>query len=1259
MADHDPQIWVEARHRLPLPRLMEQMGDGIYLGKKAECPFCAAKGGKWAVFHKAGRDYFKCHKPECAANDPDGNSSEIGYLALRKGMSMKEAATEYLRLAFHDQPERVPHLFAKDKPKTLHVEPEPAKVVAPRNPWEDLQRRLPLIADDESALQKKRGFSPETIRLHGLRSNKPLLRPMVEALTEVWTVSHLVAEGIYKEEGRSRPGPAGQFCGYGITGEKDEDGKAIWALTEPIIIPYFNEEGEIFYLRPHKGGVKRPKDELEEIEICEDEEDERHCASHVFVPRGTRDLVRQHDGLCIFTEGEFKAIAATQCGMPAIACPGISFIRNPEFRRKLLRVIEDLEITDLVIIFDNEVKDDPAFPKRYKPDPKKQWDTQKYAQYTMRELRGHFSQFGGSVKVGQLPDELRIDGKTDFDGILATCVLAGGYEKGSKDARRIFKKAVAEASGMPTRDLFPSRAERIITAGVEAFFYQPEIASGGKKELELAKRFRMFDPAPMRLVNEDEKEEEDEEETKAPLPGVVDKKLAEAFSKVIGCYYLRKPPEKEMQTVLSRDITNLERVIKGLTKQLKDKLDEKTSAELRAKLTILYSRLSAAWERKKGLPIPISTFTLKCEYLMHGSNGLVDFMVRVQRYRGGRFIKEKALRLITRDDAARLADFRKWALGIGDAVFGGDGGGDKDLQMLTKDLNQQGYLSDIYEITTYGWDRETGIWFFGDCAFPPKSSFILPDDSGIFWHEGIGYKLPESRDANIEAFSQGAPLLFRSHDRQARAENGDWLNAVRDALIEARAKHPVHAGAFLEMITRMFNDTEPRDVLKIIDQAPTELAPLLRTALTRAMLKSLMEDMFHTIGDYDGWVAVALQIAYAVGPELRRMDGHPGNWLTGRMSSGKTTIGRWLMRPWGFKELGGIKLGEKSSTAVGINRGLTQYSSLPFLFDEYRRHSIDAEKEEVLRGAFDSSGGLKGVADGTNRTRNPIARTTPMVMGESSSGDSATRSRYAQIHVTSQKRIGDGRARYMRVQKDCKFYFLLGRWLMENRPAFAEAAMDELGHWMQSDTVRGQIQNDRVRHVYGTAYAVLVTMSDLLGGVMTHEQKVAYHSFLIKHGEQGLQDVIEETFLAKFWQEIITMRSRGKVSSDFFQLRYVRRQENNALSIVTPGSPNSIYVCYIAFNEVFSAYQQDAKTRGEEPKLGVGDLQRELEREQYFLSKPEGKNGKHQIKMTANQKILRCWAISLEREANDPAAPFICPFAEDLLNTLSDSDPEA
>src|SRR5436309_392977 len=101
--ERDSTIWNTARDRKPLPRLMQHMGDGEYSNKTAHCPFCKHKDKSFGIFKgNTGRWQFKCHKPDCVANNPEVGRSEIGYIALRKNLSQKDAALEFLKLAVPD-----------------------------------------------------------------------------------------------------------------------------------------------------------------------------------------------------------------------------------------------------------------------------------------------------------------------------------------------------------------------------------------------------------------------------------------------------------------------------------------------------------------------------------------------------------------------------------------------------------------------------------------------------------------------------------------------------------------------------------------------------------------------------------------------------------------------------------------------------------------------------------------------------------------------------------------------------------------------------------------------------------------------------------------------------------------------------------------------------------------------------------------------------------------------------------------------------
>lgn len=236
---------------------------------------------------------------------------------------------------------------------------------------------------DREKLKKDRGFSDEIIDLCQFKSCRPENREIIEQLRATFKEEELVEAGIL-EAGDEGIKPCSQLLGV-----FDKNGK----FGNNICIPYFNEDGKIFYLRPHKYGFKGK-------------------GINIYCP--ARNM--SGDKTWIITESEFKAAAAIQLGYPAIGLPGIHSFAVNNFER-LKEFIEANGISKVVIIYDNEIKNNPAF-KNYKPDVLKQWDTQWRSVDLARKLIRALPDLA-LVKIGVLPESWMIEGKIDIDGALA------------------------------------------------------------------------------------------------------------------------------------------------------------------------------------------------------------------------------------------------------------------------------------------------------------------------------------------------------------------------------------------------------------------------------------------------------------------------------------------------------------------------------------------------------------------------------------------------------------------------------------------------------------------------------------------------------------------------------------------------------------------------------------------------------------------------------------------------------------------------
>lgn len=404
----------------------------------------------------------------------------------------------------------------------------------------------------------------------------------------------------------------------------------------------------------------------------------------------------------------------------------------------------------------------------YKADPQKRCDTEVWAEFTMIEMRPHFRNIGGTVLVGQLGDEWRVDGKADFDGILAKCVAELGLGDGTKKARKAFREAMQGASGQPNRDLFHTQKRKIIERRLHMKFVERRVPFGAAKERALAERLSEWDEEGGRMI--------EGKMTGAP----VDKELSDAFRKVRGCYYEYKGAAKDAvrKSLLEVEIPEVQGHIKAARE-----------AKQYDRLRVLRAKESALWVRvKHGLPEPISTCIIRGEFKLHTPGGGVSRMVRVfdsrTTHRGGSLPPMHKLRPT---DCKNGGSFRPWVqeTGAGDWM-----GGETVLQKVVADLNDELHERDIHAVTSAGYHTQTRCWFFGDVAYlddpankDGASTELFPDENGVFWIDGVGYNLDAQADESGEHFhTRPADAAQRAGHQDARPfQRGKHRRPAADA----------------------------------------------------------------------------------------------------------------------------------------------------------------------------------------------------------------------------------------------------------------------------------------------------------------------------------------------------------------------------------------------------------------------------------------------------------------------------------------------
>ncbi len=731
-------------------------------GKVKTCPGCGEKD-KFSIFRtKAGHWTWGCHKPSCPLSMDNIRAARhgdaIGMIMNREGIDRRAAEDKYLSIAGIPNPKQDQKPKKKSPPKppkdkkpppppdpqdtpgpenpTPPAEPAPTDVhgdrentgpdlsAAPEAPppvipplkqvWGDLYSRLLLTANDREKLKRERGFTRETIESAGYRSSARENQRVIKDLIQIHPPGLLLSEGIaVKDEDTGEIKLNSQLTGWGV---RDE------AWTNPVLIPYFDKQGTCFFIRPHKGGLSSKQYMI------------RSGYEYAFRSARTRthpytnplfwNRPEGWERKCVLTEGEHKAVALAQCGIPAMAVPGIQMPRNDIFAEEMFATLREAGIREIIVSYDNE-------DKSHKPDPEDRYDVEVYSQYACHILRNHGFLPGQCI----IPDEWRENGKADWDGALR--------QFGSK-AEAKFKAALKKPKPyFPQTEIFANdERSRIVFTKFNRLILEPQILTGGDEEEELAK---LIHKAPV--------------EWKRTL-GIWD--LAKLLYSTRNCYYIHQRPPKEVLLGRGRG-KNKEPGLYDHATEIRADLDAVTNLHPEDLDTIsaLQAALAAVNLLIKGRPELLSDFTISCEYQIRTQEGTVHRLFRFKNKHG----QVSELVQVPPSATSGAQKFREFATGVGNfnAKFG-----DKHLQMLMEDLGTFSAWREIRELEMLGRDQDTGLWIFGDAAISPeadlfrpdppnKPDVIFPDRFDNIWYNGIGNRIDP---ASLSSFAHKEPPLF-------------------------------------------------------------------------------------------------------------------------------------------------------------------------------------------------------------------------------------------------------------------------------------------------------------------------------------------------------------------------------------------------------------------------------------------------------------------------------------------------------------------
>lgn len=603
----------------------------------------------------------------------------------------------------------------------------------PQSPQAALQwfyDQLELSDVDRATLWRERGLTAETCEALGYRSNPQVNKEILMAMAQMWPPEVLLECGLWTQGDKPAdpPKPNAQFYGMAIVPVLNELGrkvksdgetvtKCVW--NNPILIPYFDEAGELVHLRPHKGMMrgKAPR-----FYACRPGK----AALALFPPA-------HYPQFGLMTEGEFKAGALWQLfRKDAVtgALPGITMAK-PLFA-DIEEWVSESEARQVIVGYDNEEKGDPKLKHAYQEDKWRRYDAQIWARYLARQL----GKEGYEAKVCVLPNEWRdAKGKADWDGQLARRIkellkhpttppaLHSGAASHETELSNVQWLAVreqirgeflrvisgaAKVNELWQADFFDREEERIIKNGLENICYEPKLPIGGDDELVVVRKLHRF-AAKMKGAD-----------------AVISTKnrgflllLAKKYQELAGGYYTFKALSDKM---LAKWV------------EVGEKAFDEDNVELKRIVEIVM----------KGIPNRVSDFYLKAHYVLSKMNSTRTRLVTIRNIHG----VTTGLLQLQSGPFAQPSKFREWLL---DNSTGATwSAGERELNALQEDTAREVAHKDVAEVVIRGYHADSKCWFFNDVTFTDAGEMLFADKFGCIWVRSKSKKVKDGDEEQKE-----------------------------------------------------------------------------------------------------------------------------------------------------------------------------------------------------------------------------------------------------------------------------------------------------------------------------------------------------------------------------------------------------------------------------------------------------------------------------------------------------------------------------
>jgi len=308
----------------------------------------------------------------------------------------------------------------------------------------------------------------------------------------------------------------------------------------------------------------------------------------------------------------------------------------------------------------------------------------------------------------------------------------------------------------------------------------------------------------------------------------------------------------------------------------------------------------------------------------------------------------------------------------------------------------------------------------------------------------------------------------------------------------------------------------------------------------------------------------------------------PFLFINGKRASGKSTVAEWLMNFYGLENSGKMAA---DTTAVGIQRYLAYYSSLPVYIDEYRNTKKVTDKNGFLRNCYNRQSAGKGVKSDFG-VREAKIRGTLLIAGEETPEDNALRTRcvIAYVSLNNRKVVDSQHVNHF-------------DWFQANRLKFSAHILKIIRNKHKTTEKFIEILDEGKQYLVenGADDRIAINYAVVAAGyAMAFDEDVEFAQWISAETSRAKDVNNEEQAVQVFIEELNVLKTRKLVNKDFWEL-----------------DEGKIYIYFQGLYQVWSI--EFKKSRGVEP-FKSSAIRDYLKEESGFISLNEPKRINGQLK---------------------------------------------